>query len=103
MLAKKDRIGKSTELETAVFAGKLGEKAIKSIELAKQYLDNDWYEKMQKIITANKDKELDYNLPEKGVITGELQDSDELQAIIAKDWNKLAKIKEEKRKQQQKQ
>jgi uncharacterized protein YjbI with pentapeptide repeats len=37
--------------------GEISDKAIKAIEDAKPYLDNSWYEKMQKIIKENKGKD----------------------------------------------
>jgi len=36
--------------------GEINVKAIKAIEDAQPYLDNSWYEKMQKIIKENKGK-----------------------------------------------
>ena len=52
---------------------------------------------MQVIITANKDKEPD-NTPPKGIVTGVLEDSDELQAIIAMGWDKITQIQQQKTK-----
>ena len=38
------------------FAGELSKEAIEKIEAAKNYLDDKWYQKMQKIIEENKEK-----------------------------------------------
>jgi hypothetical protein len=40
--------------------GEINKKAIKAIEDAKPYLDNSWYEKMQKIIKENKGKDPEF-------------------------------------------
>ncbi|VVH60609.1 hypothetical protein BAZOLSSOX_2377 [uncultured Gammaproteobacteria bacterium] len=40
--------------------GEISDKAIKAIEDAKPYLDNSWYEKMQKIIKENKGKDPEF-------------------------------------------
>ncbi len=37
--------------------GEISDKAIKAIEYARPYLNNSWYEKMQKIIKENKGKD----------------------------------------------
>ena len=87
----KDRIGKKTELKNMQFAGELSKEAIEKIEAAKNYLDDKWYQKMQKIIEENKDKEADYTIP-KGIITGELADNAENRAIAEKNWEELAQI-----------
>ena len=55
----KNRIGKETELKTMQFAGELVPRAIKKIEAAKNYLNAEWYQKMQKIIDENKGKKAD--------------------------------------------
>ena len=39
------------------FVGELTKEAIENIEAAKNYLDDKWYQKMQKIIEENKGKE----------------------------------------------
>ncbi len=50
---------------------------------------------MQKIIKENEGKGISHKLP-KGIITGVLEDSEEMQAIIAKDWEKFERIQAEK-------
>jgi hypothetical protein len=90
-----DRIGKNTELKTLRSEGEIDEMAVKAIEDAKQYLSGSWYEKMQTIIKDNINKSNKCYTPE-GMITGTLEDSNELQAIINKDWDKLQKIKAQK-------
>ena len=55
----KNRIGKETELQTMQFAGELAKEVIEKIEAAKNYLDDEWYQKMQEIIEENKGKEAD--------------------------------------------
>ena len=92
----KDRIGKKTELKTMQFTGELDPRAIKKIEAAKNHLDAAWYQKMQKIIEENKDKEADYTIP-KGIITEELADNAENRAIAEKNWEELAQINKEKK------
>ncbi len=91
------RIGKNTELDNMIFAGALDNETIQIIELARAYLDNIWYERIQEIIKENEGKKFDYKLP-KGIITGVLEDSEEMQAIIAKDWEKFRRIQAEKKK-----
>ena len=93
----KDLIGKETELKTMQFAGELNKEAIKNIEVAKNYLSDRWYQKMQKIIKDNKGKKADYTIP-KGIITDELADNTENRAIA----EKLEKIKEQKEKLKEK-
>ena len=83
-----ERIAKDTALDNVVFAGVLDEAAIESIESAKDYLGDKWYQEMQKIIKENAGKAISNTLPE-GIITGVLEDSAQMQAIIAKDWQKL--------------
>ena len=78
------------------FAGELDPRAIKKIEAAKNHLDAAWYQKMQKIIEENKDKEADYTIP-KGIITEELADNAENRAIAAKNWEELERINKEKK------
>lgn len=80
----KDRINKNTKLETMLFAGEFDKEGIAAIEKAKQYLGDAWYERMQEIIEENQGKKPDYT-PNKDVQEGSgvLQDSKELQAIIA--------------------
>ena len=78
------------------FAGDLDPRAIKKIEAAKNHLDAEWYQKMQKIIEENKGKEADYTIP-KGIITEELADNAENRAIAEKNWEELARINKEKK------
>ncbi len=91
------RIGENTELDNVIFAGALNHKIIQSIESARAYFSNHWYQRMQKIIKENEGEKTSHKLP-KGIITGKLEDSEEMQAIIAKDWEKLERIQAEKRK-----
>ena len=90
----KNRIGKETELKTMQFAGELVPRAIKKIEAAKNYLNAEWYQKMQEIIDENKGKKAD-TIPE-GIKTGKLADNAENRAIAEKNWKKLAQIQKEK-------
>ena len=98
----KERIGEDTELESLQFEGPLDDIAITSIENVKQYLPTEWYEKMKAIIKEHENKGKSYtnciiadslediekimkenkNIIPKGIITGILEDSHELQAII---------------------
>ena len=87
----KNLIGKKTELQTMQFAGELTKEVIEKIEAAKNYLDDEWYQKMQEIIEENKGKEAEYTIPE-GIITGELEDNEENRAIAEKNWEKLKQI-----------
>ena len=89
-----ERIAKDTALDNVVFAGALDDSVIKSIESAKDYLGDKWYQEMQKIIKENADKVISNTLPE-GIITGVLEDSAEIRAIIAKDWERLEQIQKE--------
>ena len=75
------------------FAGELTKEAIENIEAAKNYLDDKWYQKMQKIIDENKGKEADYTTIPEGIKTGKLADNAENRAIAEKNWEKLAQIK----------
>ncbi len=59
--------------------------------MPKKYLSESWYEDLQTIIQDNKSKEPKYGTPE-GCDTGILKDSEELQAIIKKDWGKLEQL-----------
>ena len=79
----KDLIGKETELKTMQFVGELTKEAIENIEAAKNYLDDAWYQKMQKIIEENKGKKMLIPIPE-GIITGKLADNAENRAIAEK-------------------
>ena len=90
------RIGKNTELGNMIFAGALDKLSIQNIESAKAYLDDEWYQEMQKIIKENQNKDISHKLP-KGIIIGVLDDSEEIQAIIAGDWEKFERIQAEKR------
>ncbi len=50
---------KETRLQSG---GEINDEAIKAIEGAKPYLDNSWYEKMQKIIKENKGKDPEFRI-----------------------------------------
>ena len=78
-----ERIGKDTELNNIVFNGEVSIEAVAAIESAKPYL-NDYNEILEKIITDNKGKEPTNKPLPKGIITGVLEDSKEIQAIIDK-------------------
>ncbi len=114
-----NRIGKDTELHNLVFVGDISKEVIQNIESAKQYLGDPWYQNMQNIIEDNKGKESDNTLPgcvvtdeemhtlvkdnkelpeDVSIITGVLKDSEEIQAIIVKDWDKLARIRKHNKK-----
>jgi hypothetical protein len=82
------RIGEDTEFETLQLEGKIDKDVIKNIENAKKYLNKF---RLQRIIQDNKSKEAKYGVP-KNCITGILEDSKELQAIIEKDWKKLEQL-----------
>jgi uncharacterized protein YjbI with pentapeptide repeats len=81
------RIGKETEFETLQLEGEIAEDVIKNIENSKNYLDDY----IQTIIEDNTGKKAKYGTP-KGCTTGILEDSEELQAIIKKDWKKLEQL-----------
>ena len=93
----KKRIEEETELKEEVqFEGPLDELVIKPIEKVKQYLSADWYKEMEAIIKEHANKEVSYAMPE-GIITGVLEDSDELQAII-KELEAIEKLHEQRMK-----
>jgi uncharacterized protein YjbI with pentapeptide repeats len=75
------RIGKKTKFEVLQLEGEITEK----------YLSESLYEDLQTIIKDNKGKEPKYGTPE-GCITGILENSEQLQAIIKKDWKKLEQL-----------
>ncbi|VVH66802.1 hypothetical protein BSPLISOX_1962 [uncultured Gammaproteobacteria bacterium] len=70
--------------------GEIDEDIIENIENAKNYLNIE-YEDIQEIIKDNKSKEPKYGTPE-GCTTGILENSEELQTIIEKDWEKLEQL-----------
>ena len=92
----KDRIGKETELKTMQFVGELTKEAIENIEAAKNHLDAEWYQKMQKIIDENKGKKADEDTIPEGIKKGKLADNAENRAIAEKNWEELEKIKKKK-------
>jgi hypothetical protein len=52
-----DFAGAQSDMPLAIqIEGEISDEAIKAIEDAQPYLDNSWYEKMQKIIKENKGK-----------------------------------------------
>ncbi len=73
-------------------SGKVFDEAIKIIEGAKEYCSDRWYEIIKSIITKNENIEREYGVP-KGIIHGELKDSEEIQSIITKDWTKIENLK----------
>jgi uncharacterized protein YjbI with pentapeptide repeats len=81
------RIGKETEFETLQLEGEIAEDVIKNIENSKNYLDDY----IQTIIEDNTGKKAKYGTP-KGCTTGILENSEQLQAIIKKDWKKLEQL-----------
>ncbi|CAC9429609.1 hypothetical protein BPUTSESOX_1827 [uncultured Gammaproteobacteria bacterium] len=78
-----------------VLSGEINNEAIKAIENAKPYLDDSWYQRMQKIIKENKGKEREYGAPE--FIEKNSEDSEEIQAITNKDWDKLEQLQNAKK------
>ena len=74
------------------FVGELTKEAIENIEAAKTYLDDKWYQKMQKIIEENKGKEADEDTIPEGIKKGKLADNAENRAIAEKNWEELAQI-----------
>ncbi len=89
-ISLENRIGKNTELNIT-FKGRIDENTIKIIENSKSYLSDFWYQNMQKIIRDNEGLNPNYHVPN-GCITGILEDSEEIQAIINKDWDKLKQL-----------
>ena len=59
--------------------------------MPKKYLSESLYEDLQTIIKDNKSKEPKYGTPE-DCITGILENSEQLQSIIEKDWKKLEQL-----------
>ena len=86
------RIGKKTEFDFLQLEGEIAGNVIKNIENSKNYL-GDKYEKIQKIIQDNTGKKTEYGVP-KYCTTGILENSEEFQAIIDKDWKKLEQLNE---------
>ena len=84
------RIGENTEFIFLQLEGEIDEDIIENIENAKNYLNIE-YEDIQEIIKDNKSKEPKYGTPE-GCTTGILENSEELQTIIEKDWEKLEQL-----------
>ena len=84
------RIGENTEFIFLQLEGEIDEDIIENIENAKNYLNIE-YEDIQEIIKDNKSKEPKYGTPE-GCTTGILENSEELQTIIEKDWKKLEQL-----------
>ena len=82
------RIGEETKFEVLRLEGEIAENVIKNIENAKKYLNKFG---LQRIIQDNKGKEPKYGTPE-DCITGILENSEQLQAIIKKDWKKLEQL-----------
>ena len=97
----KNRIGKETELKTMQFVGELTKEAIENIEAAKNHLNAEWYQKMQKIIDENKGKMRDDTIP-KEIITGKLADNAENRAIAEENWEELERINKEKKEKEEK-
>ena len=85
------RIGEETKFEVLRLEGEITENVIKNIENAKKYLSESLHEDLQTIIEDNTGKKAKYGTP-KGCITGILENSEQLQAIIKKDWKKLEQL-----------
>ncbi|CAC9455540.1 hypothetical protein BSPLISOX_1780 [uncultured Gammaproteobacteria bacterium] len=85
------RIDRNTEFKFLQLEGEIDKDVIKNIENAKNYLNESASKKLQAIIKDNTGKEIKYGTP-KGCDTGILKDSEELQAIIKKDWGKLEQL-----------
>ena len=85
------RIGEGTEFYSLQLEGGIDKNVIKNIKNSKNYLNDIKYEKIQEIIEDNTGKEIKYGTPE-DCDTGILKDSEELQAIIKKDWKKLEQL-----------
>ena len=90
-----NRIGKKTELDSIIFSGEISIEDIATIESAKSYLGDYRYLKLKKIITDNKGKKSTNKPLHEDIIKGVLEDSEEIQAIIAKDWDKLKQIQKQ--------
>ena len=71
--------------------GEIDEDIIENIENSKNYLNDFKYEEIQEIIKDNTGKKTRYGTPE-GCITGILENSEQLQSIIKKDWEKLEQL-----------
>ena len=85
------RIGENTEFIFLQLEGEIDEDIIENIENAKNYLNDFKYEEIQEIIKDNTGKKTRYGTPE-DCITGILENSEQLQAIIKKDWEKLEQL-----------
>jgi transcription termination factor NusB len=72
------------------FEGEIDEDIIENIENAKNYLNDFRYEEIQEIIKDNTAKKHD-GTPE-DCATGILENSEQLQSIIEKDWKKLEQL-----------
>ncbi|SSC09256.1 hypothetical protein [bacterium endosymbiont of Bathymodiolus sp. 5 South] len=70
--------------------GEIDEDIIENIENAKNYLNDFKYEEIQEIIKDNTAKKHD-GTPE-DCTTGILENSEQLQSIIEKDWKKLEQL-----------
>jgi hypothetical protein len=85
------RIDRNTEFKFLQLEGEIDKDVIKNIENTKNYLNESASKKLQAIIKDNTGKEIKYGTP-KDCDTGILKDSEELQAIIKKDWGKLEQL-----------
>ena len=79
------RIDRNTEFKFLQLEGEIDKNVIKNIENSKNYLNDFKYEEIQEIIKDNTGKKTRYGTPE-DCITGILENSEQLQAIIKKDW-----------------
>ena len=79
----KGQINKETKLENVIFSGELSEESIRAIDEAKPYIREPSYNRLQKIFEGSKGFPSSNAISE-DVITGELEDSPELQKIIQK-------------------
>jgi transcription termination factor NusB len=66
-------------------------KLLDTVQTQNPPLDTVQTQKLQRIIQDNKSKEAKYGVPE-NCITGILENSEQLQAIIKKDWKKLEQL-----------
>ena len=89
----KSRIGKDTKLGNLFFAGDLDGISIQDINRIEPYIEKYFHYRLQRVIEENKGAPPSSTIP-KGVETGVLEDSEELQQIIRKlewieEWRKV--------------
>ena len=77
-----DRIGKRTEVENAIFSGPFSERSIEATKGSKLYCSDVWNSLMRGLLFRQETrKQIIYQIP-KGVITGVLDDDDEIRAVV---------------------